>query len=132
MALIGNCTHYKYENSGTTEEKEVTQPDGRVETIEQPIFNQIETSYEDIYLIITKIDSQHHYRTFEDGSVEKNVIVFVDFGGYESQDARNKNHLEPLFAATTQIQNYNFDENIYSQGYDAIKTVEGMGNLVND
>lgn len=132
MALIGNCIYHTSESTGETEEIEITNPDGSVEMIEQPVYNQIETSYEDIYVIITKIDTQHHYMFQEDGSYQKINVVFVDFAGYESQDTRNENPNEPLFSNVTQIVDYDFDQNIYSQGYEAVKLVNGMQDLVND
>ena len=132
MALIGNCIYHTYTPTGETEEIEITNPNGDVQTIEKPTYNQVQTSYEDVYVAIFKIDTQHHYLEQEDGSYIKNNVVFVDFGAYESKDARHSNPNEPLFQETTVIQNYEFDENTYSQGYDSIKLVSGMETLLND
>lgn len=132
MALTGNCIYHTSEPTGETEEVEVTYPDGSIQTIDSPTYNQIETSYEDVYIAIVKIDTQQHYFLQEDGSYTKNQIVFIDFGAWESRDARNENPEEPIFLSTTQIADYDYDANTYSQGYDAIKLVPGMENLVND
>lgn len=130
MALQGNCVYTSYSSSGVTENVTVTRPDGTEITEEREVMVAVSESFSDIYVVVDTVELVTHYHTLPDNTVGKIQQAFVDFAGYTSREARDTNKQDILFNATTQIENFDYNNNTYSQSYVEIKKYPGMENLV--
>tara|TARA_Y100000385_G_scaffold193014_1_gene199617 strand:- start:8 stop:403 length:396 start_codon:yes stop_codon:yes gene_type:complete len=128
MALIGNCTYYKTVDTGTTEEVNITLPDGTEEIITVPKYEEVATEFNNVYLAVLKIDTYHTYDLTDEGVV-KQIIVFADYAAYESKEKRDEDLNNHLFFTQTPVEDYDYDNNIYVQAYGSIKNVKGLENL---
>ena len=135
MALIGNCTHKEYVDSGETEIVVGTNPDGSTSEVEQPIMNEVVNEYNDIYLIVKQVEFfQTYYQLDEEvpNNSEKVQAVLFQIAGYESREARNENQENWLFWEPMQLNNYDYDVNLLEQCYNQVKETDGFTDLIND
>ena len=136
MALIGNCIFTEYVDSGETETITITHPDGSTEEREEPIMNPVDNEYNDIYLIVKQVEFFQVYTNNEGEEVENNSskvqAVIFHIAGYESREARDADQENWLFWDTMQLDNYDYDLNVYQQCYNKIKETRGFTNLIND
>lgn len=130
MALQGNCIYYEIVDTGETEEVNVTHPDGVEEVINTPKMEEVAHEYNDIYVVIQKIDTFHQYETTDEG-VQKHTIVFCDIAGFESREARDEDPTNHLFYTSVPVNNYEYNLNIYAQAYNSVKEERGYENLIN-
>ena len=76
MALQGNCIYYEIVDTGETEEVNVTHPDGVEEVINTPKMEEVAHEYNDIYVVIQKIDTFHQYETTDEGVQKHTIVLF--------------------------------------------------------
>ena len=128
MALIGNCTHTTYSNHETeTTTETITNTDGTIETVQVPLIVENETSYNNIYLCIKKVDNLNLWT--QDSS---DKIIMYQFAAYTDKATRNLDQENFLFEDGGQLSGYNHNLNLYEQIYTEIKTLNGFTNLIND
>ncbi len=128
MALQGNCTYYTLVETGDTEEINVIHPDGTEEVITQPKREEVGQEFSDVYVVIQSIDTFHNYIQKDDG-IDKHTVVFCDIAGFESKEARDENPKNHLFFAAVPVTDYDYDLNIYTQAYNAVKKTKGFEDL---
>ena len=135
MALIGNCTHKEYVDSGETEIVVGTNPDGSTLELEQPIMNEVVNEYNDIYLIVKQVEFFQTYHQLDEevpNNSEKVQAVLFQIAGYESKEARDENQENWLFWESMQLNNYDYDVNLLEQCYNQVKETDGFTDLIND
>ena len=125
MALQGTCSITTKVETGNTTTTTITNPEGVVEEIEIAETEDQVTEYEDAYVIVKQID---FFQTYIDG---KEQIVHYHVAGYLTPDHRNDDQEDFLFFTTFQLPDYDYNQNILSQCYDHLKTINGFENLVN-
>tara|TARA_B100001939_G_C16717572_1_gene519775 strand:- start:73 stop:468 length:396 start_codon:yes stop_codon:yes gene_type:complete len=128
MALQGNCIYYELVETGETEEIKVIHPDGTEETITQPKMEEVGQEFNDVYVVIQKIDTFHNYIQTEDGVI-KDTVVFCDIAGFESREARDLNPTDYLFFTAVPVKDFDYNLNIYEQAYNSVKKEKGFKNL---
>jgi hypothetical protein len=129
MALQGNCTHYFTVDTGEIENIEVIQPDGTTETVQQPLYEIQSNSFSNVYVCVSRVETQHFYTLDESYNVVKINILFIDYAGYESKSHKENNIEDTLFEGTEQIRDFNYDSNFYQLAYNKIKEIQGFENL---
>lgn len=125
MALQGDIEWlFVEEHESETEDVLVEYPDGTNETITQPTTVERTETFEDVYIYIKSI--QVHTMSGindETGYMQKNEAIHFHYAGYKDVATRDNDNEDYLFFATSAIFNYNRDENIWSQCYDALKVI---------
>jgi hypothetical protein len=124
MALTGNLRKIQYTDHATeTVDWDVLDEHGEPTTITAPKKVQTSTDYNDVYLAIKQID-------FFSQCCNGNSSIIYIYAVYASQQARIDDVEDYLYTETALLENYNHDENLYSQVYNAIKQKEGNTNLI--
>jgi hypothetical protein len=137
MALIGNCTHTKYELNGEKEYVVVEQPDGTMKEELQDVPTATETEYNNVYVIIKQVEFFQTYKDQkaadeEDSNFVKTQAVLYQIAGYESKEERDKNQENWLFWDGLQLEDYDYSKNLLEQCYNEFNNKEGYTNLIND
>lgn len=126
MALTGNCTNTVYTAHETeTITETITFPNGDTETVERPVQIEETTNYNDVYLCITQVEN---FNYFSNGIKQ----VLYHYAAYTDLESRNADQQDFLFSANKVLQNYNHEENLYSQIYSDIKTINGLTDLIDN
>jgi hypothetical protein len=137
MALQGNIVWTTVELSETeTQDQILTYPDemhkddpnydkrGQTETIQVAKETYTSNSYTDVYLYVKSI--QMH--TFTNDGVKSEQVHF-HFAGYEGKETRNNDNEGFLFFDGGQLQNYDPNQNLWSQCYNQLKSREDFADL---
>lgn len=123
MALSGNCTHIEYTNHETeTTTETITQPNGETQTVELPVIVENRTDYSNIYMNIYQIENFNYF------ALDRKQILY-HYAAYTDVESRNADQQDFLFSGNGVLENYDHDENLYSQIYNDIKKIEGLTNL---
>lgn len=131
MALSGNCSHTEYtEHPTNTVTQTITNPNGETENIEVPEIVATTTNHSNIYLCIKQIDHRNFWDTDEDGNSIKISIMHYRYAGYADQETRNNDQEDFIFSDVGDLNNYDHTQNLYTQIYNEIKTLEGKTNLI--
>jgi len=139
MALTGNVdiiTRTPHETE--TETITYTYPDDPAiygdqagETITEtiPVSVVSTTSYTDTYVCIRSVNN---YNTWvnENGSITKIKEFQVDYAVYADEATRNSDKDDWLYQDVTVLHNIDLTQNLYSQAYTQIKSMEGFTNLI--
>ena len=133
MALIGNCTVTKTVAS-ETETTTITEtlPDGTTQEVETPVMVEESTDYTNIYLSIKQIELFQSYFTNASMARDKNTFLFVQIGGYTDKATKYNDPENYLFYESLSLPSFSYDQNLYQQIYDHIKTLDGYTELTND
>tara|TARA_Y100000004_G_C8892728_1_gene402764 strand:+ start:519 stop:905 length:387 start_codon:yes stop_codon:yes gene_type:complete len=126
MALQGQCTYTKEYPTGEykTETIEVGE-NGETQEVQTPIMEYRTEEYENAYVIVKQITQ---YQMYDNNG--KTVAAHIHLAGYETAEHRDVDQEDFLFWDYVVLTNYNVEENIYSQCYDYLKTINGFENLV--
>ena len=131
MALTGNCTHTEYtEHATNTVTQTITNPEGVTENVEVPELVANTTNYTNIYLCIKQIDHRNYWDTDTDGNQIKISIMHYRYAGYTDQATRNADQENFLFSDVGDLNDYDHTQNLYTQIYNEIKTLDGKTNLI--
>lgn len=132
MALIGNCTYTVYTDHETeTTTETITMPTGETETVETPVIIETSTDYQDVYLVINFVTIDRRFCNECGGNGVMNMLYYR-YAAYSSREAKNNDIEDFLFQDTNVLTDYDFDDNVYSEIYNQIKTLNGLTNLIDD
>lgn len=124
MALTGNLQKIQYTDHATeTVDWDVLNEHGEETTITAPKKIQETTDYNDVYLTIKQIDLYPQCCNNE-------LTVLYIYAVYQSEQARIDDVEDYLYTKTELLEDYNHDNNLYGQVYNAIKQKEGNTNLI--
>lgn len=133
MALIGNCSHTTYTAHATNTVNETrTLSDGTEETVTVPETVVETTDYTNIYLCIKQLDHYNFYDVDDEGNAVKFAVIHYRYAGYVNKAARDADQEDFLFTDVGNLNDYNYDGNLYTQIYNEIKTLDGKTNLTDD
>ncbi len=133
MALIGNCTYTIIKDS-ETETETITETDAEGNSVEKTIPKRIEekTDYTNVYVAVKQVQFYDSYVLNESLAIVKNTTCFYHLAGYTDKAAKYDDCENYLFWEQMALPSFNYDENIYSQIYNHVKTLEGYTELQND
>lgn len=133
MALIGNCSNTTYtEHPTETVTSTITNPDGTTSEVTYPATVETTTDYTNIYLCIKQIDHYKFYETDSDNNVTKFDAFHYRYAAYTNKATRDADQEDFLFSNVRTLENHNHDNNLYTQIYNEIKTLDGLTNLTDD
>ena len=130
MALQGNCVYNSYSASGEMENFTYTDGEGNEQSGSRPAQVLVTQSFSDIYVVVDEVYLTSHYQIDESNNVTKIQQCFADYSGYTDKATRNNDKKDTLFNASCLVENYDYNQNAYSQSYAEIKKQPGMTNLV--
>lgn len=125
MALQGPCTYTKMFPTGEYTTETVELGDGTTEEREIPVMEERTEEYEELYIIIKQITQYQNYD--QNG---KHIAAHVQFAGYLTAEHRDLDQEDHVLWDYVVLTDYNVDENIYTQCYNHVKTINGFENLV--
>lgn len=130
MALTGNCSHTTYTDHPTeTVTSTITNSDGTTYEVTNPALVETTTDYTNIYLCIKQLDHYNYYEVDDEGNYHKFNVIHFRYAGYTDKATRDADQEDFLFSDVANLQDYDYDGNLYSQIYTQIKTFEGKTNL---
>lgn len=141
MALIGNCeiitrTPHETETQTITytfPNDPVIYGDQAGQTITETIPTSVvsSVSYTDVYLCVRSVNN---YNTWivENGSTTKIKEFQIDYAIYADQATRDADKDDWIFQDVTVLHNADISQNLYSQAYAQINSLEGLTNLTSD